>query len=427
MTLYSHHELDDLGGGRFQSVHSIRPIAYNPGSGYRRITNVLGATGDPARPLGVDELVQFRLRPKLAGASPVVHFGHGPDHVRYTPLDTNNVTGLQVGDSAFLYPEAWNNADLYMAIGGHRLYKEVRLRAGHPSVFQFRIDAHGDFDPATLTFGSFRVLQPSLDNPVTGESIPLVWDVSQQGGKYILTVALPTGNYAGWVLDPQLVLTPDATSGKDTGIEGVSGTTRNYGAAPNFGWGLLSSLRKILIEFDCSSISAAATCTSATLATYHAVQGSATAWAVTIYSIAVGNKDWIEGTQNNAQALAGEPCWNALAADGAGGVTTAWAGAAGLVTSGTDYEASSIGSFSGNRSDVVGTAYSAALTASRVTGWFGSTNTNYGMIFVGSSNDTGGIALSDHATAAYRPSLTVNYSLSVSGASLPRHGGHRMI
>jgi hypothetical protein len=55
-----------------------------------------------------------------------------------------------------------------------------------------------------------------------------------------------------------------------------------------------------------------------------------------------------------------------------------------------------------------------SLTAARVQGWFGATNTNYGLLLI-PNNYVNGICSSDHATAAYRPKLTVDYTLPGGG------------
>lgn len=205
---------------------------------------------------------------------------------------------------------------------------------------------------------------------------------------------------------PQTTLTlqPDAAAGKDDRVN-PAGPTLNYGLN-NY---LASSVNyKGLLEFDLSSIPAGSKIISAKFYLYQALSGAALAFTATIYSIAVGNAAWVEGTKNGAQAGAGEPCWNALAADGAGGVTTAWAGSAGLSTAGTDYEATAMGAFNGDRSDADGTEYSVALPTARVEGWCGATNTNYGLLIT-LSQACGGLGSSDHATAGYRPKLVVVY------------------
>ena len=218
-----------------------------------------------------------------------------------------------------------------------------------------------------------------------------------------------------------LTLQPNGAAGKDIVIKSALGT-RNGGASTKLD--ISSSGIKGLIEFDLSSIPVTATCDAAELRMYSSAQGSANAWTVTAYSIAAANEAWVEGTGAlSGNAASGEPCWNALAADGSGGVTTAWAGAAGLATSGTDYESSALGTLTGNRSDAVGTQYSTALTASRVQGWFGSSNTNYGMILVSTAGNQHFMALSDYATAGYRPMLIITYTIgSESPTATPTPG-----
>lgn len=205
---------------------------------------------------------------------------------------------------------------------------------------------------------------------------------------------------------PTLTLQPDAAAGKDTLVISTI-PTFNFGISPQ---GITSVVSRGLFFFDLSSISSSATCISAIFTLYQVNSGVAGAFTLTAYAIAAGNAGWIEGTKSGALAGAGEPCWNAKAADGAGGVTTAWAGTAGLNTATTDYLAAALGTVSGNHSDPNGTPYSMSLTASVVQGWFGAVNTNYGIIVrVGAVS--GGIGLSDHATAAYRPKLVVDYTL----------------
>lgn len=212
-----------------------------------------------------------------------------------------------------------------------------------------------------------------------------------------------------------LILQPAAAAGIDTTVISTS-PLNNRGIATSI---LAGATTKALLMFDLSAaIPKVASCVSAVLSVYQAATGAANAFTITAYSIAIGNTAWIEGTKTNSQAGAGEPCWNALAADGAGGVTTPWAGSAGLATSGTDYEASALGSVSGNRSDADGTEYQISLTPTRIKNWFGSPNTNYGLLLVANAT-LGNIASSDHATATWRPKLVVTYTLPGGGILNP--------
>ena len=185
---------------------------------------------------------------------------------------------------------------------------------------------------------------------------------------------------------------------------------------PTFGGGThpdaeLVSTQAAMLRFNLSAIPAGAVCTGATLYLYHSFgdEGGGSNDG-NVYSVAAANGDWVEGTKNIALAGAGEPCWNAKAADGSGGVTTAWAGSAGCQTAGTDYESTSMGTYSWLPSSAIGTEITVALSPSRVQGWFGASNTNYGIILITSAGSNNAhIGLSENSTAGYRPKLVVTY------------------
>lgn len=195
------------------------------------------------------------------------------------------------------------------------------------------------------------------------------------------------------------------TTAIDTYVDSAN-PTNNYGTRANL---LTGTTSKGLLRFNLSAIPSGASCQGGTLYLYHASSATASAFTLTAYSVGSANYAWTEGTASNTQAASGEPCWNALAADGSGGVTTAWAGTAGLGTSGTDYEATAMGTANGNRSDALGTEYAISLNTTRLSGWFGTANTNYGLL-VTTSAASGNIASSDHGTAAWRPNLVVTYT-----------------
>ena len=202
----------------------------------------------------------------------------------------------------------------------------------------------------------------------------------------------------GSVKDITTVLSVSADTGLDSGTP-----TRNYGTR-NVYYDSASRL-KALIKFDMSSLTSK-TCKSATLTLTRSANLAAADNIFSVYAIAVGNDGWIEGTKNNAIAGAGEPCWNAKEADGSEGVTTAWAGSAGLATENTDYESTLLGTLTGNRSDDVGTKYEISLNTTRLQQMFGATGTNYGFLVVANANMIG-IASKEFATESYRPILTI--------------------
>ncbi len=167
-------EREDLGGGRFRLTQYLKPISYQENGVWTRITNALGASGDPAYPVGVDELCQFRVKDKLRGQSPIIHFGKGQTHVRFTPLNTNHVDGVVSGQS-ITFPEAWNNADLKLTIAGHRLQKDVVLRAGHPQQFAFRIDEHAAQDVVATV--SYPIPRSWIVSAVLNNSEPITFSL----------------------------------------------------------------------------------------------------------------------------------------------------------------------------------------------------------------------------------------------------------
>jgi len=217
-----------------------------------------------------------------------------------------------------------------------------------------------------------------------------------------------TGQAAGLYLNPTTFTDGyggDVFTAKD--MQMSSGwPTNNGGGHANFQF---STTQRSLLEFDLSSIPTTATITDAILYLYHSYtpEGGFSP-TVSIHSMSAANAAWIAGDNDITLADAGEPCWNALAADGAGGVTTAWAGSAGASTAGTDYETPAIGSFVFDPDSAIGTEFSAHLDTTRVQGWVGASNTNYGLILISSAN-SGHVAQSSNATTAYRPKLVVTY------------------
>jgi len=314
---------------------------------------------------------------------------------------------------------ASRQANMSIVHAGHYVKLEIELKRGYvpeDGLVAFPVGLNG------LKRSGANIL--SDGRPVMSLRAPTMYDAANEldtraiDGKfvslagqpyYLMTLPDLTG-MSRPVIDPTLALQPDAAAGKDDRLLGAGYANNNFGLWPV----LNQSAEPALLEFDVSSIDSASVCSQASLYLYHAVTGSAMAITETIYSIAVGNAAWIEGTKFNTLAGAGEPCWNALAADGVGGVTTPWAGSAGMSTAGVDYEVPSIGSFGLNGRDAVGTEYICALNTSRVAGWFGTVNSNYGMRLVATSWH-GNFASSDNATASYRPKLIIEYALPGGG------------
>src|SRR3989344_6494500 len=211
-----------------------------------------------------------------------------------------------------------------------------------------------------------------------------------------------------------LTLQPDGTEGVDT-YTAIQAPTSNFGIGTNFTTRNLAgaSARVTLVKFDLSGIPVGATVEDATLSVWNFTQIATTAghsWS----RILDANADWVEGARQGAQALSGETCWNAFAADGAGGITTPWAGDAGgdggqdagSSQSGTDFSATAMGTFTSNN-EVVGTEYPSSLDLTE----FGlMRSSNNGLVLTTTVNATYTFDSSDSTTAANRPKLVVNYT-----------------
>lgn len=239
----------------------------------------------------------------------------------------------------------------------------------------------GNIDPPTATDAN------GTNVPVTSTYANgyIEWSVQTGGYTYPIDVDPTfTDGYGG-----------DIQTYADTYLSSSAQST-NYGT--NTGLAVTKTTRVSLLRFDLSSISSSATCDSATLTMTIAV-AQASACTLHVYRLAAANTDWIET----------EADW-----DGKDNSNT-WAGSEGCQTSGTDYNATAIGSYSVPASDAAGTAYTITLTASAVEDYFGST---MNLLLMHETDILKVYAASDHATETYRPKLVVNYTSGSSPVSI---------
>jgi hypothetical protein len=293
---------------------------------WTRATDKIAASGVADLSLGCDEIATLRMCPsvdslKLARSVPLVHFGAGKSLVEFTPLGLRNSVGVPVADNGRLYKDAWLNADYSVLNGGHILRDPITLRKGHPTSFSFRLDTQAGFDPKTLKFGEdFRILDPMLER---GEEVkPLSWEVSQVGGKYVLTVRLPAGDWAGWTVDPTLILQPGAADGIDNSLRSGNPNT-NYGTLGY--WAVGGGEYVVVAKFNFCSLPSGAVLSSVILSLVLYQTGGADA-TYFLSRILPANSSWGELTST----------WNKR--DG----VNAWAGSVGCGTSGTDYSATKL-------------------------------------------------------------------------------------
>lgn len=295
ITRFENGQTESLGGRTYRTTLHARPVNYLKDGGWQPITNQLGSTGDPAMSVGVDELIQFRIADRLAGQSPVLHIGRGATHIKVAVLGTNTPTPSVVSGQSIRFNEAWNNADLEYVVGGHFVKENIYLKAGHPTQFAFRIESHAGFDPATLTFGEFRILPPVLTKPGSAP-VSLSWATSTVAGKTVLTVTLPAGDWSGWVLDPTATLQPGA-EGFDSWMDSNNPTT-NSGTSTEMQV-MNSPEKNSIIKYDVSSIPSSATVTSATFSLFfHNTGGTGGAPTINLHRVL---RNWVEAevTFNN--------------------------------------------------------------------------------------------------------------------------------
>jgi len=298
------------------------------------------------------------------------------------------------------------NFSLRVEVNWHRVKLDVVLKtAAAARRIRWPVSLTG------LTWNNWRVLSEAevvgvVYRPTGADAngVPIAVSTSYAGG-YVEFTADFTGAVYPVTIDPTMTLQPQGTVGKDCYL---------YSTQPTWNSGISDHLEtrpaamSSLLEFDLSVRHPSDVCVSATLymtVNYLDAGGSRT---VNVYSVAQANEDWVEGTKNEAVAAVGESTW-----DWKRYATVAWPGSAGCQTSGTDYESSLLGTFTVVDSAPVGTEYSTALTASRVEDWFGPSNTNYGLVLIGITGTNNFLASSDHATAAYRPKLVVEYTTTL--------------
>lgn len=200
----------------------------------------------------------------------------------------------------------------------------------------------------------------------------------------------------------------DTFTGEDTILH--SGATNiNFGQHNVYE---VSAIRKLIQRFDLSAIPAGSACVSARVYYYKfdAVPNRAT--NITLYTISQANAGWYEGAIYGGPGGDGDASWDYK--DTGRGIP--WAGSPGLSTPGVDYEPDPIGSFviPARANDL--DEFVAELDCSRVQGWFGPENTNYGILFI-ASDIAGYIGLSEPDITKrpvnghlYIPKLVVEYS-----------------
>lgn len=296
----------------------------------------------------------------------------------------------------------WDMTNLYASVTNtwRRIKTDFILKDNSaPTRIRFAIELVG----LTLDASTWK-LTSTTDSAVVGTiDLPTAQDANNNS---VAVAATYTGGYIEWAVTPgsavyPITVDPTFTDGeggttnssKDAYVDGGAATT-NYGSSNTLmlANGDGSANRTALFGFDLSSISASATCTSATLYNYKRMVDNT--YTVNFYQMASGNSGWTEAGCT----------WNKL--DG----TNNWAGGnTGCRTADTDYINSILGSSQFANADGYDAEKTASLTASVVQGAFSGA---FNLIGFTTANlwNTCWLQSSDQTNTAARPKLVVVYS-----------------
>ena len=301
----------------------------------------------------------------------------------------------------------WDMANLYASITNtwKRIKAEFILKdATAPTRLRFAITLVG------LTLGADWKLTSIAENEIVGSiDPPTAFDAND--------VSVPvTSVYAGGYIEWEVVTTgavypisvdPTFTDGYGGDVTTAYDAT-TYQPAPGDNWGnntniymenFATEYMRGLIKFNLSSLSGA-TINSGNLYLYN-LTDTQESKNFAVNSILAANSSWTELGSCHDYAVG----------------TTRWAGDtgndggndAGCSVSGTDFNASAMGTWTTGNNDAVGTEYNISLNASQVEAWI---TANYGAVLrmTTASGGLNAVATSDHATTGYRPKLVVVYT-----------------
>lgn len=409
MGLHStHSEIDELPGGVIRHTIAIKAIAYRESGILKPLVQDWEDSGNGTTP-HIASRAPLRVRTANDGMRRIFPI-HGDDS--YIELGTPFVkiagiwTRLAVGQPARAKGRlTWTrpNFNMYIDHGGHFSKLSILLKNGfvpEDSMIAFPVNINGltrvgneiqsDGVPV-LQLRSLHV--EDLDNPF--DIRPITHQFTNLNGQPYMLCTLPSLTGMGRpLIDPTLTLQPNASDGIDALITlRVSDT--NFGTISAGQVGELNITSggpdRILIKFDVSSIPVAATITSSTLSLY----------ALTDYA---DNANTSRAFRQKRAWVETQVTWDNYSTG------NIWQTAGGFGSN--DCEQTDIGSRAFAASEALNVFKDWTLSNAGVQGWTSGTFTNNGLLVKTDAelNDAYAFALSDHATAAFRPKLEVVYS-----------------
>jgi hypothetical protein len=273
-----------------------------------------------------------------------------------------------------------------------------------------------------VTYNAGDIVSVAEGVKVGHVDLPIAWDANGSIDNQNVTI---TTTYSGGYIEfggdlstavLPITIDPTLTDGYGGDVTTYCDATLNsYSSSvnTNFGSATTVNLRRdtvcnSIFLFNVSSIDDAATINDATLSLYNNYAWTATG-TFELNSILSANSAWTESgcTWNHSNASDGH--WAGDAASN-GGTD------AGCSVSGTDYNATALGTFTFIANTVANTLHSISLTASQVGTWL---TANYGLVIRTTSdtgNSTWSFFSSDNTATATRPKLVVNYTSGTNGS-----------
>lgn len=416
-------ELDELGGGPKRHTIHMRPIAVREAGVLRAMVQDF-ADGDATWGHVVTR-APLRVRTANDGMR------------RFLPLPGNDAVYFEMGQPFVQVGGDWTQVSLgtpsrvgktltwtrpqtitTVTHGGHFLDLQIELRDGfvpENSRIAFPVGLQGlTRSGLNLLHGGNPVarLRPfamvDAANPL--DTRPISHSFTTRNGQPFLVLTLPS--LAGMVrpvIDPTLELQPDATAGLDTRIIASSATVNfGIGTVISAGAGADAADSKGMVQWDVSSIPSGAIVSSALATLYCESEADATDRSVAAHRALT---QWYEGDANGGAPSGDGSTWNHRNHNG----SVAWAGGAGGAA-GSDYATSA-----SDTESITGTGVNFDWTVTAdVQAWVDGT-ANYGLWWIpvttSTANTVKRFPSSDHATAAQRPKLTVEYTEAVAAST----------